>query len=226
MATQAREAPTLGVGPAAPTAATLAPAAAGANTAAAGRARLVLEAPLTRLTVGMWASRHHRACQLLILPEQEQLVVLCDRRSTAPRSPSRFSLASHVHKRVAAKSPFASGHSAYRAAGCVHAFEVPFHAIRGMDYNNPLCHEARLVLEAVHLRKREFATVGAGWVEGAGRVLQLAAQASVAWRVLWRSVPRRLHWVLMLGAGVEAGRLPCPSSPSVPPQLCAGGGRT
>lgn len=35
-----------------------------------------LEAPLSRLCVGMWASRRHRACQLLLLPEQQQLVVL------------------------------------------------------------------------------------------------------------------------------------------------------
>ena len=90
----------------------------------------VLEAPLTRLTVGMWASRRHRACQLLLLPDQQQLVVLCDRRSAAPRpSPSRFSLAG---MQLTAKSPFASGHAAYRAAGCVHAFEIPFGSIRGL----------------------------------------------------------------------------------------------
>lgn len=119
----------------------------------------MLEAPLTRLGVGMWASRRHRECQLLLMPGEQQLVVLCDRRTAAPpRSPSRFALAVGP---LAAKSPFASGHSAYRAAGCVHAFEVPFAAIRGIDYQNPLCHEARLVLEVVGLRKREFPSVGA-----------------------------------------------------------------
>ena len=126
-----------------------------------------MEAPLTRLTVGMWASRRHRACQLLLLPAQQQLIVLCDRR-TGPLgggvrpSPSRFSLAAGL----TAKSPFASGHSAYRHAGCVHAFEVPFCAIRGIDYSAPLCHEARLVLECQSLRKREFATVREGGLGG------------------------------------------------------------
>lgn len=123
----------------------------------------VMEAPLTRLSVGMWASKRHRACTLLLLPEQQQLVVLCDRRQTAPRpSPSRFSLAGLELK---AKSPFASGHAAFRHAGCVHAFELPFCSIRGLDYANPLCYEARLVLETVNLRKREFATVSA-WIVG------------------------------------------------------------
>lgn len=94
------------------------------------------------------------------MPGEQQLVVLCDRRAAQPpRSPSRFALAVGP---LAAKSPFASGHSAYRAAGCVHAFEVPFGAIRGIDYQNPLCHEARLVLEVAGLRKREFPSVGAG----------------------------------------------------------------
>lgn len=90
----------------------------------------VLEAPLTRLTVGMWTSRRHRACQLLLLPNQQQLVILCDRRSWSPRPrPSRFSLAG---MQLTAQSPFASGHAPYRAAGCVHAFEVPFASIRGL----------------------------------------------------------------------------------------------
>ncbi len=141
-----------------------------------------LEASLSRLVVGMWASRRHRACQLLLLPEQQQLVVLvswgclaccvpapapphgpyspcmaaalapctvapnpaaaaaalqCDRRTTGTGSvrpsPSRFSLAAGL----TAKSPFASGHAAYRHAGCVHAFEIPFCSIRGIQYDNP-----------------------------------------------------------------------------------------
>ena len=131
-------------------------AAAGAPAAAAGvSAPAPLEALLTRVTVGMWASRRHRTCQLLLLPDQQQLVVLVDRRHAAPKSPSRFSLAG-----LTVKSPFASGHSRFRTAGCVHTFEVPFASMRGLDYNNPLCLEARLVLEVVHLRKREFPTVG------------------------------------------------------------------
>ena len=48
-------------------------------------------------------------------------------------SPSRFSLAAGL----TAKSPFASGHSAYRHAGCVHAFEIPVCTIRGIQYDNP-----------------------------------------------------------------------------------------
>ena len=50
------------------------------------------EAPITRLAVGMWASRHHAACRLLLLPGQHLLVVLLDRRTPAPRSPSRVFL--------------------------------------------------------------------------------------------------------------------------------------
>lgn len=119
----------------------------------------VLEASLTRLTVGMWASRRHRECRLLILPDQRLLVVLCDRRQAAPRmSPSRFSLAG---MQLAVKSPFSTGHDAYRSTGCVHAFEIPYanRGICGLDYSAPLCLEARLVLETHSLRKREFGTV-------------------------------------------------------------------
>jgi hypothetical protein len=115
----------------------------------------------------MWASRRHRNCQLLLLPDQQQLVVLVDRRHAAPKSPSRFSLAG-----LAVKSPFASGHSRFRTAGCVHTFEVPFASLRGLDYSNPLCLEARLVLEVSNLRKREFSTVGV-WVGGRRRVVFL-----------------------------------------------------
>lgn len=61
----------------------------------------------------------------------------CDRRTAGTDgvrpSPSRFSLAAGL----TAKSPFASGHSAYRHAGCVHAFEIPFCTIRGIQYDNP-----------------------------------------------------------------------------------------
>ena len=130
------------------------PAAAAAGAPAAAAAAAPLEVPLTRVAVGMWASRRHRTCQLLLLPDQQQLVVLVDRRHAAPKSPSRFSLAG-----LAVKSPFASGHTRFRTAGCVHTFEVPFASLRGLDYSNPLCLEARLVLEVVHLRKREFSTV-------------------------------------------------------------------
>ncbi|KAL4427891.1 hypothetical protein ABPG75_001980 [Micractinium tetrahymenae] len=134
------------------------PAAPASTTPPPGRPA-VLEAPLTRLGVGMWASRRHRECQLLLMPGEQQLVVLCDRRAAQPpRSPSRFALAVGP---LAAKSPFASGHSAYRAAGCVHAFELPFASIRGIDYQNPLCHDGRLVLEVAGLRKREFPTMDA-----------------------------------------------------------------
>jgi hypothetical protein len=100
----------------------------------------------------MWSSRRHCACHLLLL--EQQLVVLVDMRSTMPRSPSRFGV---LHGRLAAASPFSS--SAYSHAGCVHAFEVPVASIRGLDYSNPLVLEARLVLETVGLRKREFPTV-------------------------------------------------------------------
>lgn len=141
-------------------------------------ATLVHEAPLTRLTVGMWSSRRHRCCQLLLLPQQQQLVVLCDRRTThAPGSPSRFSLATAAVG-LTAKSPFATGHSAYRASGCVHVFEVPFHSVRGIDYSNPLCHEARLVLETVGLCKREFGTMEAAREFFLGTSAQLLSSPS------------------------------------------------
>lgn len=152
----------------------------------------IREVPLTRLTVGMWTSRRHRACQLLLLEQESLLVVLVrraaaatapacpelpaagpapprgpalwcllqvDRRAAVVRSPSRFL------EGLTAASPFAS--AAYSQAGCVHAFEVPFASIRGLDYNNPLCLEARLVLETSGLRKREFPTVSGGDTTGA-----------------------------------------------------------
>jgi hypothetical protein len=82
-----------------------------------------------------------------------------DRRAAVPRSPSRFLGG------LTAASPFAS--AAYSQQGCVHAFEIPFATIRGVDYSNPLCLEGRLVLEAASLRKREFPTVGGASVPAA-----------------------------------------------------------
>ncbi|KAL4858369.1 hypothetical protein ACK3TF_001355 [Chlorella vulgaris] len=122
-------------------------AAAGARAASATATATAL--PLTRVTVGMWTSRRHRACQMLLL--EGQIVLLVDRRATIARSPVRFLGG------LAAASPFSSA----SAAGCVHAFEIPLTSIRGLDYSNPLCLEARLVLETSGLRKREFATMEA-----------------------------------------------------------------
>lgn len=117
----------------------------------AARQGKIAEVPLTRCIVGMWSSRRHCACHLLL--SEQQLVVLVDMSSSMPRSPSRFGA---LHGRLAAASPFLSSSQ----AGCVHAFEVPLSSIRGLDYSNPLVLEARLVLETVGLRKREFPTVG------------------------------------------------------------------
>lgn len=66
-------------------------------------------------------------------------------------------------KQLGAKSPFSS--SFYGESGCVFAFEVPLERVVGLDYLNPLCQPGRVVLEAQHVRKREFRTVSLGLSE-------------------------------------------------------------
>lgn len=57
----------------------------------------------------------------------------------------------------AASSPF--HHSRGHDNGYVIAFEIEWGNICGMDYSNPLCQDGRMVLEAMHVVKREFLTV-------------------------------------------------------------------
>lgn len=61
-----------------------------------------------------------------------------------------------VLERLHARSPFAR-HKTSRAI--VMAFEVEWTSITGLDYNNPLCQDGRLVIEAHKVIKREFNSV-------------------------------------------------------------------
>jgi hypothetical protein len=113
-----------------------------------------LEAPLTALNIGMWSSTGHEDdLMIYILPNKRSLVLISDRSRPASRGSAQRFTATAL-KQLGACSPFSSSY--YGTKGCVISFEVDFDRIIGLDYLNPLLQTGRLVMEAEHIRKREF----------------------------------------------------------------------
>lgn len=113
-----------------------------------------LEAPLTALSLGMWSSKGHEDdVMIYILPNKRSLVLISDRSRPASRGSAQRFTATAL-KQLGACSPFSSSY--YGTKGCVICFEVDFDRIIGLDYLNPLLQTGRLVMEAEHIRKREF----------------------------------------------------------------------
>ena len=74
---------------------------------------------------------------------------------------SRSQRIKQVLSRMTASSPFKSSRAGQKA--CVVAFEVDWSNIVGLDYQNQLCMDGRIVIEAKHTVKREFHTVRKGF---------------------------------------------------------------
>ena len=132
--------------------------------------------PLTQVSVGGWAARSPRERLFLVIPaDRTRLVFVVDRTRPAAKSPGRSRLVSPSQWRPL-ESPFCS--ATYKDSGCVSTFEVLLDDVVGLDYRNRLHDEARLVLEAQNVRKREFKAVS-----GRARGRAVSAEHGASYRL-------------------------------------------
>ncbi|CAD7704505.1 unnamed protein product [Ostreobium quekettii] len=111
---------------------------------------------LTGLRIGAWKVR--RSCGLyLLVAERVRKFVFVVEEADPSQSPARLKkkIARAVGRMLDVRSPFEAG-SGEGGAGRVVAFEVAWGDVQGMDYDNPLLVDGRIVLEAAMVARREF----------------------------------------------------------------------
>lgn len=101
----------------------------------------------------MWRSWQHEKLHIHVDVESERFLYV----AYLHEAPDMLSKKGVLWKKVFGRDPASpfrdqGGRVAYR----VIAFEVPWRDVTGMDYNNPLCFDGRLVFECAKLIKREF----------------------------------------------------------------------
>jgi len=121
---------------------------------------------LSGLRIGMWRCRKHESLWLVVAPRFQKFVFLVERQQDSKtrssfqgRNVARFRQRSML-EHLGAHSPFSSSYLYHDEDSCVFAFEVKYLAIRGVNYNNPLVRDGKLVLDACNVEKREFKNVG------------------------------------------------------------------
>lgn len=123
--------------------------------------------PLSGLAIGMWKSRKHEHLWILVAPEKEIFVFLVkpwreEGRLSGEHGESRvktFQNRDAVLKQFGAESPFSFHPSSERGEGVVFGFEVGWKHVKGVNYQNPLVHHGKLVLEACNVEKKEFSSM-------------------------------------------------------------------
>lgn len=117
-------------------------------------------ARLSGLRIGMWRSRKHETLWLIVAPKYSKFVFVVEQQDTKVETPRRGALQrrSSMLRQLGAHSPFTAS-SVYTEKSRVFCFDVRYSDIRGVDYLNPLVRSGKLVLDAFHVSKREFADV-------------------------------------------------------------------